>query len=494
MRISSNDISSRIRRTALAKLATAGLLLAVLFAAGCSSDCVHEGRSLIWPDYADVTIPCNIAPLNFCYNGEGHKNVTTSFAVGGETLVEKKGAIVKFSSEEWRMMLEKAAGGDICVTNSLGDGWVWHVSEDAVDPYLTYRLIEPGYEVWHEVEIRERDVTSFDERIISDFRHTGNSCMNCHIHAADGRGTSMMYVRGPKGGAILARDGKVRKLNLKADGMISSTVYGGLHPDSRYGVFSTNIIIPGFHSMASGRLEVFDTASDIVVVDFDHNKIIQPASLNRADKLETFPTFSADGRKIYFCSADTVALPSKVKELHYDLLEVDFDPEKCIVGTTVDTLRSAARCGGSVCHPKVSPDGRWLLYTVADYGTFPICHEECDLEMMDLSSGATVLLEGVNDFRSDTYHSWSSDSRWFVFASKRGDGQYGKPYFCHVDPDGTVSKPFVLPQEDPLFYDGFLKSFNIPDLGRVPVCFDAESVGALLEEPAEIFGDHTERH
>ena len=84
----------------------------------------------------------------------------------------------------------------------------------------------------------------------------------------------------------------------------------------------------------------------------------------------------------------------------------------------------------------------------------------------------------------DTYHSWSSNSRWFVFASKRDDGLYGKPYFCYVDRLGHAHKPFVLPQQDPQFYDMNLKSFNVPELGRGPLPFDAVDVQRAMKQEA----------
>lgn len=68
---------------------------------------------------------------------------------------------------------------------------------------------------------------------------------------------------------------------------------------------------------------------------------------------------------------------------------------------------------------------------------------------MDLRTGAIDSLPMVNSDRSDTYHCWSSGSRWFAFASKRGDGQYGRVYFAYLDVDGKAHKPFVLPQSDP---------------------------------------------
>ena len=91
------------------------------------------------------------------------------------------------------------------------------------------------------------------------------------------------------------------------------------------------------------------------------------------------------------------------------------------------------------------------------------------------------------DSKSDTYHSWSHTGRWFVFASKRDDGLYGKPYFCYVDRQGKAHKPFVLPQREPTFYDDCLKSFNIPELSRGPVPFDAIDIENVMKQEAEKF-------
>ena len=102
--------------------------------------------------------------------------------------------------------------------------------------------------------------------------------------------------------------------------------------------------------------------------------------------------------------------------------------------------------------------------------------------MMNLHTGEILKIDKANSARSDTYHSWSSSSRWFVFASKRGDGKYGRPYFCHIDDKGNLSKPFVLPQEDPWHYENSLLSFNIPDLSGGPVSFDAEMIGRMVKE------------
>jgi len=96
-------------------------------------------------------------------------------------------------------------------------------------------------------------------------------------------------------------------------------------------------------------------------------------------------------------------------------------------------------------------------------------------------------LDEIKGNKSDSYHSWSSNSRWFVFASKRGDGQYGKPYFCHLDAEGRTTKPFVLPQKSSRFYTYTLKSFNVPDLGNASTGMSVRDVRKLMKMENEVF-------
>ncbi|MBQ3977561.1 MAG: PD40 domain-containing protein, partial [Bacteroidales bacterium] len=412
----------------------------------------------------------------------------------GEESVTFKGREVVWKEKVWKRLVASASGSEIEVLSTLKSGtveekcWKIHVSDDPIDPYLTYRLIEPGFEVWDDIEIVERHLESFESKVISDWRHTANKCMNCHIHSQARGDLSMFYLRGEGGGAILNRNGTLRKLSLRNSSMISPTVYGEIHPAGRFGVFSTNIIIPGMHSFANRRMEVFDTASDLCVADFDNNEMMSFPATARDDVFETFPVFSADGKWVYYCAAPARPVPAEINQLMYSLVRVPFDAATGTLGAQADTVWSASAQGLSVCHPKASPDGRWLLFTVADYGTFPINHRECDLRMLDLKTGNIFTLDEVNADGSDTYHSWSSTSKWFVFASKRGDGMFGKPWFSHVSEDGSVTKPFLLPQGDPHFYDNMLRSFNVPDLGSSSVGFDAEEIGRVWREvPAEVF-------
>lgn len=462
------------------------VIVCVLF--GCTPS-PRDPRSVdtlppIYPDYADVTVPENIAPLNFLLRDSCEALYVTASCGDVEIKSHRKGNEAIFNLKDWKKLMAAASGKDVNITvTALKDGqWFKfkpfpiHVSPDRIDSYLTYRIIEPDYEVFSRLQIMERNVEDFSERVICDYNAVGNRCMNCHTHAPGNPDLSFLHLRGEGGGMMLNDNGNIRKLDIKTPDMVSGPVYSQFDPSGRYIVFSTNAIIPAFHSRPDKRLEVFDTKSDVYVYDLKKNSLVRSPLLADSTRLETFPTFSADGKSVYYCVADGPAKPSRLDSVQYSLCRIDFDPAKGQFGTQVDTIIHALPgLRSSVSHPRMSPDGRHLLYTVADFGTFPIWHREADLRMLDLETGEIDNLEFVNSDMSDTYHSWSSSGRWFVFASKRDDGLYGKPYFVHVAPDGSVSKPFVLPQKSPSFYDHTLKSFNVPDLGPAPVSFSPSS-------------------
>jgi hypothetical protein len=432
----------------------------------------------IYPDYCNVTIPENIAPLNFLLRADCEAIEVKA----GELVLNASGNEAVFDIDDWKTLMQQSSGKEIEVTiTALVNGtWKqyksfrWQVVGDRVDPYLTYRLIEPDYEIWNHVQIQQRCVENFEVNALGHYEQLENRCMNCHTYANQDPQLSMMYVRGPGGGAILNSNGELQKLN------IPGSVYFGFSPTGRYITYSTQKIIPAFHSLASKRLEVYDAASNVFVADMQEHRVISSPLLSDSLKFETFPTFSPDGKYIYYCTADTISLPRDIKNLQYSLVRIPFDETTGTIGTQVDTLFSQR----SVCHPRVSPDGRYILYTVADYGTFPIWHPEADLQMMNLQTGAIDSLSIANSEKSDTYHAWSSNSHWFVFASKRDDGLYGKPYFCYVDSHGKAHKPFCLPQQHPTFYDNNLKSFNAPELGKGKVPFDVNDVAKAMKQEA----------
>jgi hypothetical protein len=444
---------------------------------------VSDESPPVYPDYIDVTIPCNIAPLNFLLRNQPSETEVT-LKGNTEHLTVKGSGSIRFPEKKWRKLLENEKGHtvNVQVSAKINGQWIdykpfsWRVVADKIDPYLSYRLIEPGYEVWNKIQLCERRIENFDERVIADNNLTEHSCMNCHIYGNQRPDFSFFHLRGKKGGTVLNRNGELRKINIKKEKNESNPTYGNLHPSGRYGVFSANDVKNGFHTLAKEKLEVFDATSDLIILDFDNERVIRSPLLFGTSNLETFPVFSADGNSIYYCVASPVAVPDSIQQLKYSLCRIGFDAETGQWGNSIDTILYMGENDKSVSFPRPSPDGKYLLYSVSDYGTFPIWHRETDLQLLNLQSGTIDSLTVVNDTCSDTYHSWSSNSRWFVFASKRDDGLYGKPYFCYVDKEGKAHKPFVLPQKNPYFYDYNLKSFNIPELSTGKLPFDAADI------------------
>lgn len=472
------------------------LMLVVMVACGEATTSYRQCPELppMHPNYADITIPYNIAPLNF----EIDSVERIELLIKGERdwTFESRGSTMRFNERKWREMLDAERGNELLIhLTTLRDnehcGWrsfTWAVSEDKIDNYLSYRLIEPAYEVWNELQIVERNVENFDERLLGDNISTDRSCMNCHTSNRAERPANFMHVRGKRGGTIYSYDGKVRKINTSTPHTSGSAVYGEIERGGRYGIFTTADIVPILHLDASERMEVYDRSSDLIVIDFEQGTVSDNKAISGVEYQETFPAFAADGRTVYFCRAVSRPQPDSTTKMRYSLCAIDFDPQTGRLGDEVRTVIDAETVGRSFSFPKCSPDGRWLMVTVSDYGTFPIWHSETDLWLVDLQSGAVDTLAAVNGRYSDSYHSWSSTSRWVVFASKRDDRVYGRPYIAHVDSLGRVSAPFVLPQRDPAWYRTTLKSMNIPELYPQAESYDARAVRRVyFDMEAETF-------
>ena len=84
--------------------------------------------------------------------------------------------------------------------------------------------------------------------------------------------------------------------------------------------------------------------------------------------------------------------------------------------------------------------------------------------MMDLQTKDYWPLKANSD-HVDTWHSWSTNSRWILFVSKRDGGPlFARLYLSYIDENGRSHKPVLLPQKDPKFYDSLLQTYNAPEL------------------------------
>ena len=461
------------------------LLATILLAASCAGSTTFvDELPDIYPDYIGVTIPADIAPLNFNIPEDFDRVlVRVTGSQSGELKV--KGRWASFPVKKWHRLTEQNVGGTLRFT-VLGrkDGrwtqwrdFILYVSDVPLTDYgIVYRKIAPGYTTYSRIGLYQRNIHDFREDPIIESTLTPGQCVGCHTANATDPAQYMFHLRGKHGATLVQQDGRREWLTTKTDSTIGNVAYTYWHPDGRWFAGSINPVRQCFWTGDQRTIEVFDLASDVVVMDMnDHSLVVDPRFTTK-EYLETSPAFSPDGKTLYFCRAKAFDVPAEVDSVRYDLVRASFDAKTGALGD-IETVIPAASERHSVSFPRPSYDGRWLMYNQADFSVFPIDHKEADLWLMDLSTGETRPIDEVNSPFSESFHNWSSDSRWFLFCSRRYDGLYVQVYFASIDADGHCTKPFVLPQRNPRkYYHSTLYSFNVPDFTKEKIAFDTRGV------------------
>lgn len=459
---------------------------------------------VIYPDYKDVVIPPNIAPLNFIIKENGKEFIIVYKDADKKVLLTEqanKDAKVQIEESKWKELLKSNKGKDIYVEifAKSGNRWIKYpeykltIANEPIDSYISYRLIEPGYEMYRQLGLYQRNLTNFDVYTIYENNRTyedeNNHCINCHNYQNYSTKSMLFHVRGSHGGTIVANNGSIRKINMKNDSVLSSTVYPSWHPRLPYVVFSSNKTGQVFHMLDTEKIEVLDWASDLVFYDVKRN-VIRNILQTQSD-FETFPCWSPDGKKVYYTCAtvkEFESLPDSLKigfvkmnyrNLHYNVMSIDFDEKTQTFGTPVVEVDCASQ-NKSASVPRVSPDGRYLLFTLGDFGQFHIWHRSADLYIKDLKSGKVFPLTQANSKDTESFHCWSSNGRWIAFTSRRDDGSFTRLYLSYFDKEGKEHKAFIMPQQDPMQNVLLLKSYNVPEMTRDAVTYSAEDFKKVI--------------
>ena len=455
----------------------------------------------IYPDYADVTIPVNIAPLTFEMDTVVD-DMIARFAVGDEELICQGKAQPDVS--DWRRLVEKAKGGKITVDvySQQADQWTHYkpfsiyVSPDSIDPWISYRLIHPSFVSYESLTISQRCLEDYDERVIYDnilcSFERGSQCINCHHYQQYNPDRMQFHARQNLGGTLIAYDGKMKKVNMRNDSILSAGVYPAWHPWLKLIVYSTNNTKQSFHTTHANKIEVYDTESDLIAYDIDKGEVTNLE--NDSTEFEVFPAWAPDGKALYYCSAHfecedpngsrVLEIIRRSNQIKYNIYRKRFDPETMAFGPR-ELVFAADSIGKSATLPRISPDGRFLMFALAEFGVFHIWHHDADLWLLDLQTGEAKPAPGINSPDTESYHSWSSNGRWVMFSSRRNDGTYTRPFFAHIDKDGNGKKPFELPSADPDYHRQFMRSYNIPEFMHGPVTITPQSFADVLKGDAE---------
>ena len=450
-------------------------------------------KAPLFPDYeSGIVIPANIAPLNFVLPDsvqETYIEVTSSTA--SRTFHIKNS--MRFPLKIWKKLLHQATLGlpdslviRIAVRGDSGflqyPPLVWQIRPEPIDPYLTYRLVQPIDGVFTATALYERHLEDFNVRTLMDNALMDNNCFNCHTYHNGNARRMMIHLRKPSEGTLFLEEETFTKalpdltcLKQLPDSlqMPLSLVYPSWHPNGDFIAFSTNLIGTGGYAAHRRFINLLDSAANIAVYDIKNNRILLDKNLWTSDYEETWPAWSPDGRWLYFCRVakmpqDTAMrypnYSERVRHLYFDLCRVAFDEKKNRFSDSVQTILHGAY-GTCYSEPRVHPDGKKVLVCRALFSSRPD-HSFSDLVLLDTADFSTEKpnwnpAEILNSEEAESWHEWSRSGRWLVFTSKRLDGHYMFPLIAYFDGE-RFSKPFLLPQEDGTYYQTVLRSFNLP--------------------------------
>ena len=402
---------------------------------------------------------------------------------------------VQIPEDEWHAMLDVSKGKSIKVEVWGKKKGEWQsfspfeirVAKEPIDEYVSYRLMEPSYVSSSFMEIAQRNLTTFEETQIFNNEITTidrrkGQCINCHSYQNYKTDNMLFHVRLSNAGTVIVNNGKVSKVNLKRDYTISGGVYPSWHPTAKLIAFSTNKTRQVFHTQNPNKIEVFDLASDLILYDVEADSV--SVICNDSTLLEVYPTWSPDGRYLYYCKS--VPLPEELRDkdirttyskIQYNLYRRSFDVTSHNFGDE-ELVFDAVSLDKSVAQSRISPDGHYILFSIGQYGCFHLRHNDGDIVCMPL--GQEFPLTKAIDFtkvngkdRPDSYPSWSSNGHWIMVASRREDGNFCRVYFSYFN-NGKAEKAFLMPQEDPEFNTFLLKSYNRPEFMVEPVKVSVE--------------------
>lgn len=507
----------------------------------------------IYPDYINVTVPVNIAPLHFHIDCEAEAaDFVTRFTAGAEEWAIE-GEDVRPGFKRWQQMKAAAlkANGQITIEVFIQQDGQWQrrkpfsitISKDSIDPYISYRLISPSYVTYEDLTINQRCLENFEESLIygnminSD--EENGQCINCHHAQWYNPNRVQFHVRQYLGGTVIAYDDKLQKINLKTDSTISAGVYPTWHPTKPWIVYSTNSTGQSFHTRDAQKIEVQDTKSNLIFYNLETNEVT-PITRDTTD-LDCFPFWSPDGKYIYYVSChwerrDTLQMDFEFikhyKDVQYNLYRKPFD-EKTLTFGPRELMYDAIARNRSVTLPRVSPDGRWLMFTEGQFGVFHIWHSDADLFLMDLTQAEPTeptlvtrfntknlpdeyyaqtknnveldnIVDSLNEAQGaqhalpasihniqelnsrdvESWHCWSSNGAWVIFSSRRDDGNFTRPFIAHHDGNGHFARPFELPQDNPQYHRQFMRSYNIPEFLSGPVTIKPQEFATIIKKDA----------
>jgi hypothetical protein len=433
----------------------------------------------IKPDYTDIVIPANIAPLNFKVQEPSERYFAKIYSSKGKHIdVFSRNGKIKIPLGKWKTLLKNNRGEKLffdIYTKSSGKQWDRYktitntIAKENIDSYIAYRLIKPIYNGWSDVGIYQRNLEYYNESVIFNGNSCQNVCVNCHSFNANDPEKMLIGVRSRELGShtILAENDITKKLG---------TTFGHTtwHRSGKIVAYSIYNVTQFFHAARKEVRDAIELDSAILYYDIENNKAKTVPQLADKTQLETHPVWSPDGKYLYFVSTEKLwpdakkIPPDNFENVKYSLKRIAYDIESDKWGV-LETVIDSKDTGKSIIFPRFTPDGKSLIFVMCDYSCFSLFQPDADLWRLDIATGKYHALKNANSEQAESWHSISANSKWMVFSTKRHEGTFTRLYITYLKDDGQCTKAFILPQKDPEYYDSFIKCYNVPEFITGPV-------------------------
>lgn len=317
------------------------------------------------------------------------------------------------------------------------------------------------------IQWRLRSIDRPESRIVLSGMHT---CANCHSFSRDGK-TMGMDMDGPRNDKGLYAVVPVKpQMTIHNEDMVNwnpteerqfaanrVAFMSQISPDGKY-VLSmvtpadkapeNNYYVANFRDYRF--LQVFyPTRGTLAWYDRATGK---PHPLPGADDpryVQTAGVWSPDGKYVVFARAEAMdpyppdgkmavrANDPNERQIRYDLYRVPFNEGR---GGQAERIEGASENGMSNSFPKVSPDGRWIVFVECRNGQ--LMRPDSQLYIVPFTGGKARRLS-ANLSTMNSWHSWSPNGRWMVFSSK-SRGPYTRMYLTHIDEEGNDSPAIYI--------------------------------------------------
>jgi tetratricopeptide (TPR) repeat protein len=322
------------------------------------------------------------------------------------------------------------------------------------------------------------------------------TCANCHSFSRDGK-TLGMDLDGPRNEKGLYSLASIRpRMSIRTEdviewrsvkGKLASPIRVGfmsqVSPDGQYVVTTINpsaagLTLPGNQQVSNGYyvanfkdyrfLQVFYPTRGVLAWYNRASGWLQPlpgASDPRYVQLSAF--WSPDGKYLVFGRAEAkdpysegsplaaYANDPNETQIHYDLYRIPFNNGK---GGTPEPIPGASENSMSNSFPKISPDGRWIVFVKARNGQ--LMRPDSELYIVP-AQGGTARRMRCNTALMNSWHSFSPNGRWLVFSSK-SRSPYTQMYLTHIDEQGNDTPAVLIENSTPAN-----RAVNIPEFVNI---------------------------